>query len=248
LIVSAGSEAYNLRLMHIVIKNGLAAAKKNMVPGLLLQGFALLLVLLYYLHRPTQQVLASIPAFQQQMGLLFPIGVTALCGGLLPFIFMWVQREIPHGKRLSHLLFLLSFWAINGLIIDYLYRFQAFLFGDQPDLLTVVKKVCFDQFVFSAFFSAPFAAVAMKWKQCDFSFRKTRAELSLRKLAIEIPSVLISLWSVWIPAVAIIYSLPLALQFPLFNIVLCFWSLLLTALTHGEASCSQSQTNRLPST
>jgi hypothetical protein len=45
------------------------------------------------------------------------------------------------------------------------------------------------------------------------------------------PSIIISIWAVWIPTVSIVYSLPLALQFPLFNIVLCFWSLMLTTLS-----------------
>ncbi len=222
--------------MHIILKNGLTAAKKNIAPGLLLQGFALTLVLLYYFHPTTRQILMKIPEFKQQIGLLFPVCVTALCGGFLPFIFLLIRKEIPRGRAMPHLLFLLGFWAFNGLIIDFLYQFQAFLFGDQPDVVTVVKKVCFDQFVFSAFFSAPFAAISMKWKQCNFSFQETQASFSLKTFVIEIPSILISLWGVWIPAVAIIYSLPLALQFPLFNIVLCFWSLLLTTLTHGEKS------------
>ena len=37
----------------------------------------------------------------------------------------------------------------------------------------------------------------------------------------------ISAWIVWVPAVLIIYSLPANLQIPLFNLVLCFFSLVL---------------------
>jgi hypothetical protein len=221
--------------MHIIFKTGLAAAKKNIGPGLLLQGFALALVLLYYFHAPTHEILLKIPKLKQQIGLLFPVCVTALCGGLLPFIFLTVRKEIPRGRSVAHLLFLLGFWALNGLIIDFLYQFQAFLFGDQPDVMTVVKKVCFDQFVFSALWSAPFAAVAMLWKNHNFSWAATKRDLSRKFITQEIPSILIALWGVWIPTVAIVYSLPLALQFPLFNIVLCFWSLLLTALNTQAA-------------
>jgi hypothetical protein len=35
---------------------------------------------------------------------------------------------------------------------------------------------------------------------------------------------------IWIPAVSIIYSMPNELQIPLFNLVLCFWVLLLNVL------------------
>ena len=220
--------------MHIIFKNGLAAARKNVGPGIVLQGFALTLVLLYYFHAPTHQLLLKVPAIKERMGILFPILVTAFCGGFLPFIFLTVRKDIPHGRHIANLLFLLGFWAINGITIDLLYKAQALMFGDQTEVFTVIKKVCFDQFVFCPIWSAPFAAIAMKWKQCGFSFRGTKARLTRRTLFIETLSILISLWGVWIPAVAIIYSLPLALQFPLFNIVLCFWSLLLTALNNGE--------------
>jgi hypothetical protein len=37
-------------------------------------------------------------------------------------------------------------------------------------------------------------------------------------------------WLVWIPALALIYSLPAALQFPLFSGVMCFFILILTLL------------------
>lgn len=74
----------------------------------------------------------------------------------------------------------------------------------------------------------------MHWKNCGFSFREARAQLSRRMFSVEIPSVLIALWAVWMPTMAIVYCLPVALQFPLFNIVLCLWSLLLTAMNNEK--------------
>jgi hypothetical protein len=38
-------------------------------------------------------------------------------------------------------------------------------------------------------------------------------------------------WFLWIPVVCCVYALPLPLQMPLFNIVLCFWSMLFTHIT-----------------
>jgi hypothetical protein len=43
--------------------------------------------------------------------------------------------------------------------------------------------------------------------------------------------VLLGVWTVWIPVVTCVYALPSALQMPLFNIVLCFWSLLFVSIT-----------------
>jgi hypothetical protein len=222
--------------MHALFKNGLAAARENAAPGFLFQCFALTLVLLYYCHAPTRAVLLEIPAFKERAGILFPLLSTAIAGGLIPFLFMMVRKEIAPGKRISNLMFFLGFWAFNGMAVDLLYKAQAQLFGDQPSANIIIKKVCFDQFVYNPLWSVPWAVTALHWKNCGFSFRNAAATLNRRLFFQEFASVLISTWAVWIPAVSIIYSLPLALQFPLFNIVLCFWSLLLTALSKKEES------------
>ncbi|NOU36521.1 MAG: hypothetical protein HOO88_07105 [Kiritimatiellaceae bacterium] len=220
--------------MHIIFRNGLNAAKKNIGPGLLLQGLALALVLLYYFHPPTRQMLLEVPKIRQATGFLFPLLATALFGGLIPFLFLAVRKKIAAGRYISELLFMLGFWAITGLAIDSLYQAQSVLFGDQVDAATIIKKVVVDQFVFSVFWSAPFAIVTMHWKNCGFSFQAAIKSFSRKQFLIKLPSILLALWAVWIPTVAIVYCLPPALQFPLVNIVLCFWSLLLTALNSGE--------------
>ena len=41
---------------------------------------------------------------------------------------------------------------------------------------------------------------------------------------------------VWVPAVAVIYALPLALQLPVMNLVLCLFVLFVMILTREEVS------------
>jgi hypothetical protein len=48
--------------------------------------------------------------------------------------------------------------------------------------------------------------------------------------------VLFSTWIVWLPTVAIVYSLPNVLQLPLSNLVLCFWCLLLSFISRRSAA------------
>jgi hypothetical protein len=217
--------------MKTILKNGLAAAKKNIGPGLLLQSFALILVLLYYFHEPTHQFLLRIPEIRQQMGIFFPLLASAFFGGLIPFIFLVARKEIAPGRHLANLLFMLGFWAMNGLIVSYLYEGQAILFGTQVNALTILKKVCVDQFIYNPVWGVPFAVIAMHWKRCDFSFRIAKARFSKTLFTREAISFLLATWTVWIPTVSIVYSLPLALQFPLVSIVGCFWSLLLVTLS-----------------
>jgi hypothetical protein len=217
--------------MQTILKNGLAAAKKNLGQGILLQGFALTLVLLYYFHTPTHQWLLKIPEIRQQTGILFPLVVAAIFGGLIPFIFLVVRRDIVRGRYLANLLFMLGFWGLNGLIVSFFYEGQAALFGNQIDFPTIFKKVCMDQFVYNPVWGVPFSVCAMYWKHCDFSFRTAKARFSRDQFIRDMISVLLATWAVWIPTVAIMYSLPLALQFPLLSLVSCLWSLLLTTLS-----------------
>ena len=46
---------------------------------------------------------------------------------------------------------------------------------------------------------------------------------------------MLATWVVWAPLMAIIYSLPYPLQFPLFALALTFWVLLLTYMTNRFA-------------
>jgi hypothetical protein len=49
-----------------------------------------------------------------------------------------------------------------------------------------------------------------------------------------IPTILITNWLIWIPAVALIYSLPAALQFPLFSVVMTFFILIVTLMARDR--------------
>ena len=53
-----------------------------------------------------------------------------------------------------------------------------------------------------------------------------------------VPVTLMSTWAVWIPAVTIIYCLPAPLQIPLFNLVLCFWVLVLSFISKRPVEAS----------
>ena len=154
--------------MHIIFQKGLDAAKKNAGPGFILQGFALAMVLLYYFHPPTHQLLLKIPEIKQRMGVFFPILAAAFFGGLIPFIFLITRKEVARGRFLANLLFMLGFWGLNGLIVDCFYKVQANLFGDHPDVVTVIKKVCFDQFVYNPVWAVPWSVSAYTGSSATF--------------------------------------------------------------------------------
>ena len=82
-----------------------------------------------------------------------------------------------------------------------------------------------------ALLAVPPTALAYAFKDADLSLKRTldpirRQGLGRWMYQVVLP-LLLSNWGVWIPAVVVIYCLPLPLQLPMQNLVLCFWSLLL---------------------
>ncbi|MFQ3206342.1 MAG: hypothetical protein ACI9IT_000476 [Glaciecola sp.] len=205
------------------------AIKVNFLPGVVLQMFALSIVLLYFFYAPAQPTFDFIGALKLKYSTSFAIISTAIFGGLLPFVILFLKKRVTK-HVISHLLFNILLWAFMGWLIDSFYQLQAFIFGAGVDLTTIVKKTLLDQFVFSVFITSPFITAMYIWRESNFNGQKTRNELRVSFFKEKLPATIFSTWIVWLPAVTLIYSMPLALQLPLFNLVLCFFVLLISAL------------------
>jgi hypothetical protein len=205
------------------------AIRVNLMPGLVLQIFALSIVLCYFFYAPAQPIFDFIGALKLKYSTSFAIFSTAIFGGLLPFVILFLKKRVTK-PVISHLLFNILLWAFMGWLIDSFYQLQAFIFGNGVDAWTIVKKTLFDQFVFSVFITSPFITTMYIWRETNFNGEKTRNELSVSFFKEKLPATIFSTWIVWLPAVTLIYSMPLGLQLPLFNLVLCFFVLLISAL------------------
>jgi hypothetical protein len=91
-------------------------------------------------------------------------------------------------------------------------------------------KVLVDQFVMSPLWFVPTYLIALRWVDMRGSWSRTRASLGRDFWKRTLPTVLLTNWLVWIPTLALVYSLPAALQFPLFSVVMCFFILIVTLL------------------
>ena len=213
----------------------LEAARANLIPGLALQAFALALVLAYYLHPPAREALDAVAGLKQRAGYLYSLVSTAVFGGLIPFVWLRLHPATRAFTPPSHGLFLLGFWAFKGVEVDVLYRAQGWIFGNDQGFSTVTSKVLVDQFVYNPLYAVPLGILVWHWKETGFSWAAMRRLDLAAFLRANFPKALLATWSVWIPAVALIYSLPATLQIPLFNIVLCFYCLLFASLTRKAA-------------
>ena len=91
-----------------------------------------------------------------------------------------------------------------------------------------------DQFVYSTIWAVPTYVIALRWIDLGCSWSRTRASLDGHFWKHTYPTILFTNWIVWIPTVALVYSLPGALQFPVFAVVMCFFILLVTLLARGN--------------
>ncbi|RFC47640.1 MAG: hypothetical protein DVB23_001003 [Verrucomicrobia bacterium] len=121
------------------------------------------------------------------------------------------------------------YWAYRGIEIDWFYRLQGRVFGTGTDGHTVAIKLLVDQFGYSVFWAVPSYLLFVLWVE-HRSLRKAFAAADRALLRRSYLSVLLTNWLVWLPAVALVYSLPPPLQFPLFSMILTFYILLITVL------------------
>lgn len=210
-----------------------AAARANFAPGLLLQSVAVILVAAYYLWPAAHAAMESVAVFKARIGIWYPIISTAFFAGTLPLLMQRLQRG---GRRegIKVWPFYLVYWAFIGVVVDWFYTLQAQIFGNGTDWWTITQKVVVDMFAFSPFLAMPAICVAFAWKDNGFDFNRTRRALGRQWYAERVFPMIVAAWIVWIPTVTLIYALPLALQFPVQNIVQCLWALILMFMTQDE--------------
>jgi hypothetical protein len=221
---------------------GWEAAKANAVPAFLLQGAMLAVLISYYVSPACADFLNRLAHYKEQYGLPFVVIAAAIAGAIVPelFVIVFFQRGRLRKENLRNLQFTIPTWAIDGILVDLMYRLNAHWFGDVTTVSVVGAKILVDQLGYNPFFAAPLEVLVYEWKNDGFSLASVRRALTWDHYRDKIVPTLLATWAVWAPLMAIIYSLPYPLQFPLFSIALTFWVLLLTYMTNRFAGKIQA--------
>ncbi|MBS0663839.1 MAG: hypothetical protein JSR48_11295 [Verrucomicrobia bacterium] len=215
----------------------LRAARANVVPGVVLWSVGLVLVLAYYFHPPTHAALERVTGLRDRIGFWFPIIGTVICGGILPILYLRRDPATRDEYRLKNCGFLILFWAYKGVEIELWYRFLAFLVGHGNDLRTVMIKSLLDQVVYCPIYAVPMTVLGLSFNHAGLRFAPLLADFRAggwyRR---HILPTLIANAAIWVPVVFLVYSLPLSLQTLLFDLVLCFYILMVAHITrrHGR--------------
>lgn len=215
---------------------GLRAARANLVPALFIQMVVVAIVLGYYLSQPARGWLARLAEFKREGGYLFSLASGALAGGLLPELLAVAvfQRWRVRRENLSGLAFGACFWALMALIVDVLYRAQAWMFGSGVDFATVLKKTLVDQFVVTPFITIPLTVLVFEWRHRGYRLAGMSGALGGGFYRRKVLPAVVSGVGFWLPVVLLIYCLPLLLQFPLFTLALTLWVMIFTWISHSH--------------
>jgi hypothetical protein len=208
--------------------------RRNRVPCLLLNVLVVALVTSYYQWPAVAGMWEAVGALKVRWSYGFSLASTIFAAVVMPFLVQAAMGTLPAEGRWRRLLFLGVFWGYRGMEIDLFFRFQGVLFGHGNDALTLVKKLLVDQLVYGPLWAVPTYIIALRWEEFGFSWARTRASLDREFWTHTCPMVMITNWIVWIPTLVLVYSLPAALQFPLFSVVMCFFVLVVTVMAKGN--------------
>ncbi|BCU76081.1 Mpv17/PMP22 family protein [Luteolibacter sp. LG18] len=211
---------------------GWYAARANLIPGLILQAAAILLLVAYSTNPALREVLAHVERLKLAGGFLYSATSAALFCGLLPWVFRMAIPSLRPRSPGSELVFGIAWWAFSGILVDVFYTAQGRWWGTDVSFRTIAAKMLIDMGVYTPLWAAPANALIHLWKARGFPL-KGRIFTPGWYRRMVLPN-LIPNWMVWIPGVAVVYSLPPMLQVPVANLICCFWALLCISIAGEE--------------
>jgi hypothetical protein len=221
-----GDEVEALRLVR-------EAVKANLLPGVVLWIGLVVLLMAYAWSPAVQSGLAQWGTVKMAWGYPFAFASYVLFAVLVPETLSYVVLKLPWARTaVADMLYAAVVFGFIGISVDMLYGVQVQLFGSGNDGPTILKKMLFDQFVYSPV-SNYVTVVAFAWRDGNFSFKTLKHLGSADYLRRHYLPVLMAVWCVWIPGVLVIYFMPTALQFPVASLILSFWVLIFKFMRKG---------------
>ena len=209
---------------------GWEAVKKNRLPAVVLWAVSVVAVLVYYTLPAFPAVLEPLARWQKESGWFAAFLNRVVFCGLIPGLFIVCVKSL-RPKHVVAVLAVQTLWSgICGVVSDWMFSLNAYMFGTGVDLLTLSVKTAVCQFVWTPAFFAPIGAVVYFWIGRDFSFERFRCEMPDRfYYGLVLPNLLVN-WVLWIPVTFAIHAFPTPLQIQLSGLAGALFSLMLLAI------------------
>jgi hypothetical protein len=223
---------------------GWMAARVNLVPGLVLQAAAAALLVAYFQSDTVHAWLGEVAELKRRAGYGYTVVSGAVFCGLLPWLFRMAAPSLRPRRAVGELLFGMLYWGGIFIVTDSFYQAQAWFWGDSPAPHIVAIKTACDMLLFTPVIAAPCNSISHLWKEKGFSFTETRNALRGNWYRNIVMPNLVPNWMLWTPGIAITYSLPSLLQWPMANLIGCFWALLCATIAAGGKKSTAAEQGR----
>ncbi len=219
------------------IRHGFQAAYQARWSGLIVIALIAAVVGSYYAIPATSRTYSAIMALKESNQLLFSFLSIGIAGGILPVALGLCTGMYKSVRKAgTHAAYGLLVFGLLGLMNNYLYAFQSYLFGAGNGLGTVLTKIAFDQFVWTVLIANPYQLAVLMFRDGGFrgsAFNEATRSPVAYYLTKGFPA-LLNNWCFWIPLTGLIYSLPEALQIPVASLAVAFWVVLLSLTVKPE--------------
>lgn len=205
---------------------GLASARANLVPMVVLWALAGALVGAYFLLDPFRGMLDPVAEWHRAWGWRSAFVSQAIFCGILPGVFLLAIRSIRPRYPFLTILAQSVWCGCFGICNNEVFHLMARALGDNAHISTVLAKSAFDQFVWTIAVIAPANAVFFFWVGRDFSLARVKRDWPSPFFRRMVLPNLIPNWIVWIPVSLAIFSFPFPLQIHVNGIVCTFWTLM----------------------
>ena len=219
--------------MRDAVHPGVSAVRGSWRPFLFIQAAAVALVVWYYRSPGFRESAEALAAFKAAGGEWFAFAAGAIAGGLVPEVAKAVTGSIARFD---------STWALEtahnaavfgtvGVLVDFFYKLQGFLFGMGVDPHTLFVKTLFDMGAFAPLFCVPFEVAVLEWGHSRYRMAVLFQNFGMTAYRDRVLPAMIPCWAFWIPVLFCVYALPLNLQFPFAIMAEAAWSIIVVFVT-----------------
>ncbi len=194
-------------------------------------------VVIFYTVPGMQNLPERVQEFRAKIGpQVFVVGTIWFVSILIPELAKRLTGTQTQRMTWRDLLLRLVYFAVIGLSVDYLYTWMGHAYGNGPHLDSVAKKVATDMFLYSPLVSMPLAAITFLYRDTGFSWALTKQALRQGEFWKRFMPLLVTCWMYFGPVTMAMYSLPVALNFPVAMTANAAWGIIVLSVgAHATA-------------
>ena len=208
------------------LRIGLASARANLVPMVVLGFLAAMTAFGYYFIPGASSLLEPVRCWQEECGPIAAFLNRLIFCGVIPGALMVSIKSIRPAFPTRVLIAQVLWCGVWGVICDRMYIAVDMIFGSGRNLLSIFVKTAFDQLPWTVLVVMPCNAAFYFWLARGFSLGRTVSDWPRGRFwqTLVLPFVVTN-WCVWIPVTVAVFALPLALRVQISGLASSYWTL-----------------------